>query len=139
MIHSYYLYEPGDYVKITPAWLDPGEDPEKEYIVIFDHSTSAGPDGRVTIKSVESKYQHDVNYSMIYPIGKHANIARDGHEHYVRDDLLSDGKNVARVTDVMNNYYYAIQFIEGPKKGNTEVHTKYDLQELNYKYCGHAK
>lgn len=66
-------FTPGDVVRIAPKWLDKGEDPNTDYIVIEDFTDEVFADGRVDIctKSDTMVFPlvQTVSYEMIYKIG----------------------------------------------------------------------
>ena len=66
-------FKPGDVVRITPKWLDPGEDPNRDYIVIEDMTDEVFPEGRVKILTkCEGRMfpsVSEVSYDMVYKIG----------------------------------------------------------------------
>lgn len=66
-------FEPGDVVRITDQWLNSGEDPNRDYIVLEDWGDEVFPTGRVKIMTKnENRVFPDVSlasYDMIYKIG----------------------------------------------------------------------
>lgn len=66
-------FKPGDVVRIEPKWLDPGEDPNQDYIVIEDLTDEVFPKGRVKIctkvDTMHFPIVNEVGYDMVYKIG----------------------------------------------------------------------
>lgn len=66
-------FEVGDVVRISPKWLDKGENPNQDYIVLEDLTDEVFEDGRVKIctqvKNMYLPLVSEVSYEMIYKIG----------------------------------------------------------------------
>lgn len=66
-------FKVGDVVRITPKWLDKGENPNQDYIVIEDLTDEVFPSGRVKIctklESMVFPIVQEVSYDMVYKIG----------------------------------------------------------------------
>ena len=100
-------FRPGDVVRIAPKWLDRGEDPNTDYIVLEDLTDEVFPDGRVKImtKPDWSVFPHvsEVSYEMVYKIG-HVDIGADKDPFDSFDDLDEALLDESAKTDFINKF-----------------------------------
>ena len=75
-------FKPGDVVRITKKWLEPHEDPNRDYIVLEDLTDEVFKDGRVQVMThTEGRMFPSVftySYDMVYKIG-HVDIGGDSN------------------------------------------------------------
>jgi len=118
-------FKPGDVVRIEPKWLDVGEDPNTDYIVLEDLTDEVFADGRVKIMTKAENMVFpsvsEVSYDMVYKIG-HVNIGADGLTEDVRltlDPSIHNGEEFFEPMDI--NIENARIIYENVKKGYDKI------------------